>query len=386
MVTRGRVSIDVDEDAHLGHHHHPYGHAYSVPRWSEEDVREDMIRHSVHLPMEPRGARWPGGYSPPGSNDDDLADPENGRGGGGGGVVRALRILPENCRVLSSATRCPFLVRMEVAESGLDADDARLYVASDAGLTVQEALGSLRAPRGNPALGDDVARAAAGLDDDAAEAGGFAPCEVPPELVMCLPPRRRGGGGGGPRPPHQGVDAASSEEVDAVTMGRHRDDSVLRSAFEPPPPYDLPRSHADEIPPSHSGFVNAEGKAVLSRGGGYQGEDYGYDSSPDAFDMVGEHYYEELHHDLRHQRESEFNSPNPSSMMGTVGYVGGVMEPFRYIVLIVFFHSLCSSFSSVAYPTQSESTTAFYGICLIGQCVRPTLECRVREYSTAISI
>ena len=33
---------------------------------------------------------------------------------------------------------------------------------------------------------------------------------------------------------------------------------------------------------------------------------------PDAFDMAREQYYEELHHNLRQQRENEYNSPNPS--------------------------------------------------------------------------
>ena len=399
MATRGRMSIDVDEEENpglyphptnqqQGHHpQHPYGghhHAqqYSVPpRWSEEDVREDMIRHSVHLPMEPRCPRgWPGGAeAPPREHhrpnddgvedfaiDDDLAIDDRDGGGEGncdpatayrperrrrrsGGVVRALRILPENCRVLSSATRCPFLVRMEVVETGLDADDARLYVAgSSSSLTVQEALGSLRAPYGNPALsGDDDIGAMVGWLDDGDDAvggaGGFPPCEIPPELMMTHGHR---GGGGGLR---YRDDAASSEvEDDAPSAARrdHRDDDDrVRHSFEhpPPPPRDYSSiSHHDEgIPNPHSGFVNAEeSKAVLSRGGGYHqgGGDYGYDlSPPDAFDMVGGHYYEELHHDLRQQREGEFNQPNPPFTMGTVGYVG-VLLLLRHIVLI-----LCSS-------------------------------------------
>jgi hypothetical protein len=339
MFTRGRISLDVDEDMSQqqqphNNYHHPYGghHAYSVPpRWSEEDVREDMIRHSVHLPFEPRCARgWPGG-NPTGDypNDDDRIDgcdhdPIADRGRRG--VVRALRILPENCRLLSSATRCPFLVRMEVVETGLDADDARLYVPSEGGgvgLTVQETLGSLRSQWGNPVLGD-----VAGLvnEDDMAGAGGFVPCEIPPELMMTTKGGDAGRGGGAQ--PRRGTESAApswkKDDAPEVMQVDRDDDDRVRYAFESPP-RDSPRSqYADVIPPPHSGFASVEeSKAVVSRGGGYHGAGgYGYDlSPPDAFDMVGGHYYEELRHDLRQQHEGEFNSPNPSSMMGTVGYV-----------------------------------------------------------------
>jgi hypothetical protein len=222
--------------------------------------------------MEPRCPRgWPGGaeaspreHHRPNDDgvedfaiDDDLAIDDRDGGGEGncdpatayrperrrrrsGGVVRALRILPENCRVLSSATRCPFLVRMEVVETGLDADDARLYVAgSSSSLTVQEALGSLRAPYGNPALsGDDDIGAMVGWldggDDAVGGAGGFPPCEIPPELMMTHGHR---GGGGGLR---YRDDAASSEvEDDAPSAARrdHRDDDDrVRPSVEPPPP------------------------------------------------------------------------------------------------------------------------------------------------------
>ena len=55
MATRGRISIDV-EDSFEQHQNH------RIPaQWCEEHIREDMIRHSVHLPMEPQCVRWPCG-------------------------------------------------------------------------------------------------------------------------------------------------------------------------------------------------------------------------------------------------------------------------------------------------------------------------------------
>ena len=116
-------------------------------------VREDMIQHSVHFPMEPQCVTWPSGMSSLQSSAtleeegdgtsiiSDFEHPEKHNG-----VVRALRILPSNCRVLDSAQRCPFLVRIEVVETGLDANYAQLYAMDvsngGVGLTIEETLGS----------------------------------------------------------------------------------------------------------------------------------------------------------------------------------------------------------------------------------------------------
>lgn len=59
-----------------------------------------------------------------------------------GGVVQVLNIVVSEARLLSSRERCPFLVRLEVADTGLEGSDARLYASEGPrmGLTVAEAL------------------------------------------------------------------------------------------------------------------------------------------------------------------------------------------------------------------------------------------------------
>ncbi|KAL9180128.1 hypothetical protein ACHAXT_008098 [Thalassiosira profunda] len=267
MITQGRISIDVEDSVHA-----------SVPQWSEESIREDMIKHSVHFPMEPQCVQWPG------ASDNSAAPSDFERPKKRNGVVRALRILPNDCRVLDSASRCPFLVRMEVAETGLDADDARLYasdVPGGVGLTIQESLGSVR-PHGNSIMGNAAVHGP--------EQGGFAPCEIPPELM------------------------SGQEHYRAVSRSSS-DDSTSQGSYgaEPRRPAFVPsRSGGHATRPSLSGVPRtqkssgaAENKAVLSRGG-YQGGHEGYYDHHDPFDMVREQYYEELHHDLRQQRENEF--------------------------------------------------------------------------------
>jgi hypothetical protein len=53
-----------------------------------------------------------------------------------------LNIVEDECRILASRERCPFLVRLEVAETGLRGNDSRLYASGARGLgaTVGEAL------------------------------------------------------------------------------------------------------------------------------------------------------------------------------------------------------------------------------------------------------
>ncbi len=236
MATRGRISIDVEsiEGGHMFTH------------WSENNVREDMIHHSVHFPMEPQSVRWPGG------NDGVKSDFEHPSKRNG--VVRALRVLPDMCRVLDSRERCPFLVRMEVVETGLEANDARLYAADvqpGVGLTIEEALGSTK-PHGNSILKDSVL-----------VNGGFASCEIPPELM--------------------------------------REHAGRMSADTSSPP-----SQADEN--NESAHNTSNNKAVLSRGGYQGGNDNCYEP-PDVhgtFDMVQEQYYDQVHHDMHHQRDHNY--------------------------------------------------------------------------------
>ena len=283
MISRGQVSIDVEDNMMDQHPHYNNGHQQyqqQQNQWREENVREDMIQHSVHFPMDPACVTWPGGM-PSSAKSSSAASQE----GGGttiipdfehpekhNGVVRALRILPSNCRVLDSAQRCPFLVRMEVAETGLDANDARLYAMDvpngGVGLTIEEAMGINQKTFG----------------------GGFDPCEIPPELM---------GGNNNNNQRSKVYDGESGGG--SSTMHNSVGKAVLSS------------SHHDD-----TGRNNDPHKAVLSRGGdqGYGGGEPGYYPPPDSFDMLREQHFEELHQDLRQQRENDYyNAPNPSSMV-----------------------------------------------------------------------
>ena len=284
MITRGLVSIDVEVDEfeesmyynnqqqHNYQQHYPYGrvggsynnhhHPTSPLQWSEEDVQEDMIRHSVTFPMVPLCSSWPGGgvdvlndsSSSSSSRDDDtavLSNEDTSIGGSSciveGGrfcAVRALRILPETCRVLSSATRCPFLVRMEVVDTGLDADDIRLYYNSEK------------------------------VDDDV---------QSPPTTTSS----NRG--------------ESSEQQQQQQQSYTSKRESLSLNAYE---------SHSL----THPGCYTKVETPILSRGGGgypdHTGNsvtDYGYDSWPDTYDTVREQHYEELHHTLRQQREVGFD-------------------------------------------------------------------------------
>ena len=83
--------------------------------------------------------------------------------------MQVLNIVVPESVILASRERCPYLVRLEVVETGLDGSDARLY-AADAprlGLTVEEALNM--APSSGSA--------------DNSRRGDHQPCEIPPELI-----------------------------------------------------------------------------------------------------------------------------------------------------------------------------------------------------------
>ncbi len=57
--------------------------------------------------------------------------------------MRVLNIIVDESRLLASRERCPYLIHVEVADTGLDGSDARLYASDCNGLgtTVEEALG-----------------------------------------------------------------------------------------------------------------------------------------------------------------------------------------------------------------------------------------------------
>ncbi|CAB9498886.1 Phosphatidylinositol 4-kinase beta [Seminavis robusta] len=147
MVTRGQVSLDVEDQ--LG--------PFSWP--TLKDMALDMVHHSVHFPLVPNAGTWPAGTSPKAEQ---------------GGVVRVLNIVVPQTRLLASRERCPYLVRLEIAETGFDGSDARLYAtgAPQLGVTVAEAL--------ECAVDTDES------DDDTNS--NEQPCRsIPPELLTMAP-------------------------------------------------------------------------------------------------------------------------------------------------------------------------------------------------------
>jgi hypothetical protein len=130
MVSRGDISLDVDD------HRGPFD-------WPNvEDLTLDMLHSSVHFPLVPQKGVWPDGLS--------RVDPEAATESPGVEVVRVLNIVVPEARILASRERCPFLVHMEVADTNLEASDARLYATGvqNLGSTVEEALGMSSAAAG----------------------------------------------------------------------------------------------------------------------------------------------------------------------------------------------------------------------------------------------
>jgi phosphatidylinositol 4-kinase A len=125
MVTRGDISLDVDDNLEP----HDWPHI--------SDVSVDMLKYSVHLPLEPKKLVWPGGEYQESDTLHMAADRSRA------GVMRVLNVITSECRILSSRERCPYLVHVEVAETGMEGNDARLYAsgAHDLGTTIGETLG-----------------------------------------------------------------------------------------------------------------------------------------------------------------------------------------------------------------------------------------------------
>jgi phosphatidylinositol 4-kinase len=123
MVTRGDASLDVEDNR-------------SPFDWPLiDDLFVDMLQYSVQFPLKPQTASWPDGVK----QGIDETMPNNKPVE----AVRVLNIVVPESRILASRERCPFLVHLEVADTGLEGSDARLYAAGAAGLgsTVEEALG-----------------------------------------------------------------------------------------------------------------------------------------------------------------------------------------------------------------------------------------------------
>ena len=175
--------------------------------------------------------------------------------------MRLLNIVVEECNMLSSRERCPFLVRVEVAETGLQGNDGRLYAAGVSGLgaTVEEALSMSASATSSRASGSRHS-----------EEQGYAPYKIPSELLHVprsdLRPRKR-----------------TTPSNDAAS------------------PIATPESSA---PPSHpvtTAATMTKKEPTLPRGG-YQTDEY-YPQNPDLihsepWDDVRQHDYRELHQEL----------------------------------------------------------------------------------------
>mmetsp|Transcript_26437 Transcript_26437/g.47977 ORF Transcript_26437/g.47977 Transcript_26437/m.47977 type:complete len:1070 (-) Transcript_26437:18-3227(-) len=124
MVTEGEISLDVEDG--LGPHDWP----------RIKDLQMELLKYSIHFPLEPKSVSWPG-------TDDYLSSSSIPQQKPKRGVMRVLNIVSSECRILASRERCPFLIQLEVVETGLEGNDARLYASGVRGLgtTLEESLG-----------------------------------------------------------------------------------------------------------------------------------------------------------------------------------------------------------------------------------------------------
>ena len=156
MVTKGDVSLDVEDNR-------------SPNDWPQlSDLTMESLKFSVHLPLVPQTGTWPSGAEEETTKRqvDTPPSPE---------VVRVLNIVVPESRILASRERCPFLIHLEVADTGLEGSDARLYASGASGLgsTVEEAL----------SMNAVSASAAVSRRPREESFGGHVPYEIPAELL-----------------------------------------------------------------------------------------------------------------------------------------------------------------------------------------------------------
>ena len=123
MITRGDVSLDVEDNR-------------GPNDWPQiSDMTANVIKYSVHFPLIPKRGTWPAGLND--ESDNTMANKADA------GTMRVLNIVVPESRILASRERCPYLVHLEVADTGLEGSDARLYASGAYGIgaTVEESLG-----------------------------------------------------------------------------------------------------------------------------------------------------------------------------------------------------------------------------------------------------
>ena len=217
MYTKGEVSLDVEDNRE----------AFDWP--TTEDINLDMLKHSVHCPLDPKSVIWPG------PDDYDSFNPSTPNQCG---VVRVLNVVAEDARIMASRERCPFLVHLEVADTGLEGNDARLYASGvdDVSVTLEETMGM------NGISDNGAMKALRGNDN------GFTPYQIPSELLSSGPAQSRislprggwqddgnnyyssnpGLGGHGVPSPYEMM---RQEEIEQLHHAMHDEDN-----FSPPPP------------------------------------------------------------------------------------------------------------------------------------------------------
>jgi hypothetical protein len=204
MVTRGQVSLDVEDN--LG--------AFSWPELKDL-TSLDLVKHSVHFPLISNQGIWPAGTIPEGTR---------------GGAARVLHVVVPQARLLSSRERCPYLVRLEIAETGLDGSDARLYATGvpQLGVTVAEALCSIS--------DNDEDN-----EDDPTEESTL--CYIPPELFAAKDNATDSLRGGWQVESNDGHDFTHSNPYDTV---REHEYEQLHSNMHP-----LPSANGRYMAPRH---------------------------------------------------------------------------------------------------------------------------------------
>jgi phosphatidylinositol 4-kinase len=245
MVTRGDVSLDVEDNR-------------GPEEWPHtSDITVDMLKYSFHFPLEPNRMTWPGGESHASDNTGSAARRAQA------GAMRVLNIVTPECLLLSSRERCPYMVHLEVAETGMEGSDARLYASGARGLgtTIGE---SLAMPSASNDLDDEE-------DESTAFDQSFPTYKIPSELLASSP-----------------IAALGSE--DTVREARDMDDEFRN------------------LQDAQEGDVK-----FPSRGGSWQAGEYyppeNFDATP--YDMVRQQQYEQLHQQLTTQPPP----PMPPSMV-----------------------------------------------------------------------
>ena len=242
MVTKGDVSLDVEDNR-------------SPRDWPQlTDLTMEHLKYSVHLPLVPQTGVWPNGKDGASIRKQQHVDPPSPE------VVRVLNIVVPESRLLASRERCPFLVHLEVADTGLEGHDARLYASGASGLgsTVEEAL----------SMNNLAAAASATWQRRESPSPAYQPPPPPPQHV-----------------PYE-IPSELIQERNVI-------------------------HHASRVPPSVVMETNVGGMKKEFPRGGWQSDDQYYQDADgsyvhtDPYDAVRQQEYEQLHQQMQLQQSAQ---------------------------------------------------------------------------------